>query len=454
MAKKKKNKPVTEAVPKVQASEAVKETVQDTAQETVQDTVQETAKETVQEAPAVTPAPKKRRTRLHEQTAENDIKYRGPISYQGLQVLGWLCIVFSAVVLVMKLGIKADPSMAKDFEGPINILGFLTDLSLPCLLIANFSKILANREGYKKQLLRNGGAALAIAAVSSLVFMRYGAGMIGQMVTNPDQVIPTLTTVFRQIDQKGFIAYNLFIDLFLCTLTMYFLNARPKKVFTGKKVLILRFCTILPIAYELFALWLKIESVLGRITLPFWSFPLMPVKPPMSFVLFVFLAIHMKGREHRYRRHGKTHQEYLDFLKTNRNSLHFSLYLIAAIIAAAILDFILLMVLTSYQAGSIEALEDETIIMKGAMASLQIGIGETINMLLIVPLLFLYSYNREPKRKIISLLAPAVAIVLIIFVFLEGAYQGVGALMADKKVDLNELLEYIRQLVFVASAGI
>ena len=42
-----------------------------------------------------------KRRKLHEYSAENDIRYRGPLSYQGFQILGWLCIALSQVVVVM-----------------------------------------------------------------------------------------------------------------------------------------------------------------------------------------------------------------------------------------------------------------------------------------------------------------------------------------------------------------
>ena len=43
--------------------------------------------------------------------------------------------------------------------------------------------------------------------------------------------------------------------------------------------------------------------------------------------MFLILALHIKTRERRFCRHGRTHEEYLQFLKTNRNSLHFSIFL-------------------------------------------------------------------------------------------------------------------------------
>ena len=59
-------------------------------------------------------AAKKKRVRLHEASAENDIKYRGPLSYQHFQIFGWLCIVLSVVMILLKLGSKADEGLARD----------------------------------------------------------------------------------------------------------------------------------------------------------------------------------------------------------------------------------------------------------------------------------------------------------------------------------------------------
>ena len=102
---------------------------------------------------------KKRRVRLHEASAENDIKYRGPLSYQHFQIFGWICIVLSVVLIMLKFAMKADQELARDAGTIVSVLEYITSLSLPFLLIANFSRILNNSEGYKKQIIRNGSAA-------------------------------------------------------------------------------------------------------------------------------------------------------------------------------------------------------------------------------------------------------------------------------------------------------
>ena len=396
-------------------------------------------------------AKQKKRKKLHEYTAANDMKYRGPINYQGFQILGWACMVISTVVTVIHLGGNIDPAVTERYGGLANILSYFAELSLPFLLIANFSKILSNSEGYKKQFLRNGGAALAIFAVTVLMGHRYFIGTIQQVVVQKDEVVPELTALFRGFNQDGFLAFNLFVDLFLCTLTMFFLNAKPKRVFTGKKVIILRLFAILPIAYELVCLVLKIQAARGKIMLPLWCFPLLTVKPPVTFAFFVFIALLVKFREYRYCRHGKTHEEYLEFMKTNRNSFHLSVHLSLSMVAFAAVDFLLLMVLSTLHASTIasfDAAEEvvEDAVMQGIRVAQAVGIGQAVTLVLIAPLMLLYSYNSQPKRKIISMLAPAVGIVLMILIFLEAIRMGAGMYMAGRQIDLEMLRQSLQGL--------
>ena len=268
----------------------------------------------------------KKRVRFHEHGLHDDIRYSGPLSFQSFQILGWLCIVFTAVMTLMKIGVRLNPNDTQKLASVSMVIEYIADLSLPFLLIANFARILNNSEGYRKQLLRNGGATAAIAVVFLIFFNRYIIGTVGLLLENPADARSLVMDSFYQVNKKGFFAFNIFVDLLLCTLVMYCLNARPKKVFTGKKVLILRFLAVLPIAYEAGSILLKALSAAGKVQIPLWAFPLLTVKPPMTFVVFVLLAIYIKTRELRYCRHGKTHEDYQAFLKTNRNAWNFSVY--------------------------------------------------------------------------------------------------------------------------------
>ena len=389
-----------------------------------------------------------KRKKLHEMTIQEDIRYKGLLNYQHFQMFGWLCIVLSVVSGMLSLGAKLDEGLAKETAGLLGVLVYVTGLSLPFLLIANFSKILNNSEGYKKQLIKNGAAALAIYAVSAGFFSRYVVGATGKLVSDPEDVLPAMTSLFRSASPGGFVAFNLFIDLFLCTLFMFFLNARPKRVLTGKKVLILRVLVLLPLAWEAASWILKWKSAHGSITLPFWTFPLLTVKPPLTFIVFMLLAVHMKTRKLRFCRHGRSHEEYLAFLKTNRNSFHFSVFLAVILVLAALADFIILFVLMGYQAGSLETLANEVEARFGefSRAAIAVGFGEAITLLFVAPFVLLFSYTKEPKNKKISMLIPAVGIVLILILVLEGIYQGLGYLPFER----FNLMEMIQKVVDLA----
>ena len=386
----------------------------------------------------------RKRKKLHETSIHEDIRYRGFLNYQHFQTFGWLCIVLTVAAGMLSLGARFNEDLAKSTSGLQTVLASVADMSLPFLLIANFSKILNNSEGFKKQLMKNGAAALAIFAVSAGFFSRYVIGAIGKLVTDPEDVLPIMTDSFRSVSPEGFVAFNLFIDLFLCTLFMFFLNARPKRVLTGKKVLILRVLALFPLAWEAASWILKWQSAQGNITLPFWSFPLLTVKPPLSFMVFVLLAVHMKTRELRFCRHGRSHEEYLAFLKTNRNSFHFSVFLAVILVLAALADFIILLVLMGYQAGSLTTLADEVETRFGefSRAAIAVGFGGAVPLLFVAPLVLLYSYTKEPANRKISMLIPAVGMVLILIVVFEGIYQGLGYLPFER-INLTELFQQV-----------
>ena len=407
-------------------------------------------------AAVVRPAAQDKRRRikkLHEITAADDIRYRGPLSYQGFQALGWACIVASVLRLILAIGGSRDPRLYADTGALMEVLTYLGPLPLPFLLIANFSRILNNSEGYKKQLLRNSLAAAAIYGISWLFFSRYVVGLASQVVKQPEQIQPLMNDFFAEHNNQGFIAFNLFIDLFLCTLTMYFLNAHPKRVFTGKKVIILRLFALLPIAYEAASILLKIQSALGNIVLPFWSFPLLTVKPPMTFFLFLFLSVHMSGREIRFRKHGRTHEDYLEYLKTNRNAFHFSVCLAIAMVITTILDFILAGWVSRIIAGATGVpVENSDQYVRCLLAAKAAGFGQSWPLLFAAPVVLLYSYNKVPRQPLISILIPLAAIAVIILLVFEAIYQGIGYFVPeDQKLDIDMIRILLPQITQMLS---
>lgn len=285
-------------------------------------------------------AAKKRRIKIHETTLENDIRYRGPLSPTHFKVLGWLCIVIAQVAVLVRLGGRIDAGFAKDTATWLEVLDNIAELALPFLLIVNFSRLLNSHDGYKKQLFMNGAAMAGICALFYLVFYRYTVGGLSAVLKEPSDALPAVSVLARLFMPYGFVSFNIFVDLFLCTLTMIFLNYTPRRVFMGKARIIFRLFALLPIGYEVGCMLLKLYAAKWMIEIPAWAFPLLTVKPPMTFALFVALVLFVKTRERRFRRHGKTHEEYKAFLKTRRNSWNFSVFLAIMLVIASAVDLV------------------------------------------------------------------------------------------------------------------
>ena len=429
---------------------------------------------------------RKKRLKIHEVTAENDIRYQGPLNYQHFQMLGWLCIVATAAVLLITVGAKMDASVETSLGGVKDVLNWVGTLSLPFLLIANFARILNNSEGYRKQLIKNGAAMAGIALGAILLLYRYVVGTMVELGLTQEQAV-AFFFFFAQITSKarvGFISFNIFVDLFLCTLVMFFLNYRPKYIFKAPAArIVFRLFTVFPIAYEMISLILKIRCARGEITLPLWSFPLLTVKPPMTFVLFIALAVYVKTREWRFRRHGKTHEEYQAFLKTRRNSRNFSVFLAVMLAVVSIFDLLIFLgmsvfatannIVKAQEAAALEQaaetagteqaqLSDEELIAtlaensptaeeigqekivayteKSVRIMDAVGFGGSVYLIFLAPLVLLFSYIRIPKNKQFSMLIPMIAAGLILVMYLEGFYRGVGILAQQQGFNLGEIL--------------
>lgn len=388
-----------------------------------------------------------RRVKFHEHGLHDDIKYKGIFSFQSFQVLGWICITVAVVMALMKVAVRVNPEDAQRFQGIADVISYIAEMSLPFLLMANFARILNNSEGYKKQLFRNGGAAAGIALVFLIFFNRYIVGTVGLLLEDASDANNLVMTSFYGVNKRGFFAFNIFIDLLLCTLFMYFMNARPKRVFTGRKILIFRAFAILPVAYEVASLLLKGLSAAGQVRIPSWGFPLLSVKPPMTFIVFMMLAIYIKTREWRYCRHGKTHEEYQEFLKTNRNAWNFSVFTAVILFVAGVIDLIIFIVMVLNQGGTAEGVnalvESETAIMNTVAYS--VGFGKSLILMIFAPIVLLFNYTKIPKNKTVGMLIPVAGIALIALIVVQGAYQLIS-IAPIKKLDgksLTEALNYI-----------
>ena len=145
----------------------------------------------------------------------------------------------------------------------------------------------------------------------------------------------------------------------------------------------------------------------------------------MTFAVFVLLAIFIKTREIRYCRHGKTHEDYQAFLKTNRNAWNFSVYSAVILLIAGIIDLFILSFLLYGQAGSEEGvnaiLASETAFKNSI--GMAVGFGNSIILIFFAPIILLFNYTKIPKNKTVSMLVPVIGIGLIILIVIQGIYQ-------------------------------
>ena len=294
---------------------------------------------------------KKKRPGIHEITVENDMRYRGPFNYVHFKIFGWLCMVFSQIALFIRLAGNIDEGAVKKGSFLTSFLDGMATLALPFLLIAVFAQLLNNAEGYKRQLIINGAATAGISLLYYLIFYRYIVGGVAVFLDPPSQAVPAMTSLLSKATPYGFVAFNIFVDLFLCTLTMLFLNYTPKRIFRGKLCILFRLMALLPVAYEVGCMVLKVRAARGLIQVPLWTYPLLTVKPPMTFVLFIFLTLYVKRREHHFRKHGKTHKDFKAFLKTRRNSWNFSVFLAIMMVVVSVIDFGVVLGFSLYEAA-------------------------------------------------------------------------------------------------------
>jgi amino acid transporter len=118
------------------------------------------------------------------------------------------------------------------------------------LLLASFATMLNHNTSYHTQLLKNFGLMLALALLFYVGIYHFVVGSLTALDPEPGRAERFMENMIYS-DGTGFIAFNVFVDLFLCTLFLFFLCYRPKKFFQGKSVILLRLCAVLPVAYEL-----------------------------------------------------------------------------------------------------------------------------------------------------------------------------------------------------------
>ena len=370
----------------------------------------------------------------YERTTANDISYRGPLSYRHLLIIGWLCISFKILDILISLGMNLDPNQPGWVITLGKVAGFLGSFALPLFLLANFAIILDKKKTYKQQLIKFGGLSLGVVLLFIIIKEHYVTGIVAAALGSRADATVLIEDMLYRSSMTGSLIFNLFIDLFMCTLFMFFLEYEPQTHFQGKKLRLFRAFALFPVLYEVGALVLRITMIVTGLKPPYIVYPLLTTKPFMSFILFIILALHIRIDESRFKKRDKSEEDFEEYTRTNDHSLRFSVFTSIMILITGLIDFLVYIFSTvylTYQATGTSLngdLTQEAIDKVIPVAMKVVGawrFGEHYTMILLIPLILLFSYTRKHKNDQVDLYIPIGGVVLAFLVGIEGTYQGI-----------------------------
>ena len=389
----------------------------------------------------------------NQHAIEDDIEYVGPLSYRHFKVIGWALLVVKLILPPITLATKLDAGIAEMLALPLGLAELVSPLSVFFLLVASFSQLLV-RGDYKKQMISYGAASLVIIVAFNLLYHRYIVSSVDAFVGNRDETLAICDAVFASISSTGFLAFNVFIDLFLCTCVMFFLNYTPTKYFTGEKLKWFRYCAALPAIYELVCMFLKLQVNSGHFHASITFFPFLPTKPPMMFFVLCAMIVYQTVLERRFCHEGRTHEEYLAYVGTNRNCWQFAKFAAIACLVGGIIDAVVgytalandpkggvEAVVAIWSGGSWEAFRD--VINKYLTA----GFGGSLDLVVFAPIMLLFNYRKTYKNTLVEMVIPVTAITVLFVLYLEGALFVMGEVGRFVKEDLPQITAQVTPVV-------
>lgn len=396
------------------------------------------------------PGKKKKRKRPKKDIFNftKDIWYRGPLSYRHLKLLGWVCIVISQIAVVEGLK-QRTYGIGNEFFLNRQTVDMISGAALPLLLISIFAFLLKKRDNYRNALIIYGSLTVGIAGLFLLIYERYILGCTEAFlhVSHAEAADYLHQYLYDLEDYKGFFAFNIFIDIFLCTLVMFFLDYTPKKFFTGKKLYIFRALVVLPMAYEVACIIVKVMASDHLISLPMWLSPFLTTKPPISLVMFLSIVRFIRIREKEFYETGRTPEQFRSYVATNRNSLRFSTHLIVIILVYSLIDLICLVFFTAIHFVIMNYPNIGEFTTEEAYLALERvygwGFGGTASMADLIPIVLLFSYTKSHKIPLVDTAIPIVGFIAIAIVYIDSLFQIFMCSLDKINEKLLELLPYL-----------
>lgn len=380
---------------------------------------------------------KKKRIPLKHRTSKNDINYRGPLSYRSLRIIAWVFMIIAQVTIIMEFSMTVSKDLVPVLSTATTVLSYAQNFPLPLFLLANFAFILQKKDNFRKLFIFYGGISLTLYAAAILVVTHFGMGFIYNM--SPDEfdfgfISVVLGTAFASSSRAFLYVFNLFIDLFLCTLTYFFIHYQPKRYFAGKKIVFFRLMVLLPICYELGSLAIKHYVGTGELEISYFLFFLLTAKPPFMFVAFLLIVLFIKIQKMSFMK--KFHDEKLldNHLETNAHSLKVSITIFWVFLLCVFLDILAMIIYVFYNIYPYIT-ESEDVILEKMIAAFYnvtaLGLGGSFPLFFIAPLALLFSYTKRPKNPKVDTFIPLVAVVLIVLVYIEGVFRIASSKFSD-----------------------
>ena len=176
--------------------------------------------------------------------------------------------------------------------------------------------------------------------------------------------------------------------------------------------------------------------------------------------MFLSIVRYIKIQERKYLATGRTLEEYQEYQKTNIHSFRFSKHLILIIVVYSLLDFLLTLILAAVHiviidgATIAELTEDTGNIVINALSKVTAwGIGDTVPMILLVPIMLLFSYTRKHEEPLVDTIIPIVAVIAIVVIYIDGLFQIIQGLIGsaymqigNSSIEFGEILNSLGQM--------
>ena len=201
-------------------------------------------------------------------------------------------------------------------------------------------------------------------------------------------------------DFSNLINYNVFLDLFICTLFFFFTNYTPKNS-SNKKLKLFRLCALIPLVYLIASIIIfgLFNSGVIEISVPLLA--ALVCRSPVVYIVFFALSFYLYIHRERFLKYGGDMEDYAKFKRSNRSSFQFSVFCSIVLAAASLIDFLLSFI----------------------PEALSWGFGKSYFLCTAIPFMLLTSYTRTYQNKSADIIFPVMFTFLFIFVVVELVFQ-------------------------------